>query len=84
MLTVDLFLDLVPFSLKKENVWGTNVDVHRLVEWSGLDLVQGDRAELFGFSEFEPQAVLGNLNHYMIAVGYPVVAQSLVLRKGAG
>jgi hypothetical protein len=84
MLTVDLFLDLVPFGVMTKNVWGNNHDVHRLVEHSGLELVAGDPRELLGFDEFDFDRVVGLLPELLISKAYPVMTQTLALRKQAG
>ena len=81
VLTVDLFLDLEPFSYQTENITGRNVDVRWLVETSGLELEQGDRSELFGYPEFDPKQVMGNLFSYEYGHYYPSLAQALVLVK---
>lgn len=81
VVTVDLFLDLAPFSYETENIAGRNIDVRWLVEKSGLELVQGERSELLGFPEFDPKRILGQLFSLQYGVFYPAVAQALVLRK---
>jgi SAM-dependent methyltransferase len=81
VLTVDLFLDLEPFSYETENITGRNVDVRWLVETSGLELEQGDRAELYGYPEFDPKRIMGNLFSYEYGHYYPSLAQALVLVK---
>jgi 2-polyprenyl-3-methyl-5-hydroxy-6-metoxy-1,4-benzoquinol methylase len=81
VLTVDLFLDLEPFTDRRENVSGRNVDVADLVRESGLELVAGERAELYGFPEFEPRAILANLSEYLYGTHAPVLAQTLVLAR---
>lgn len=81
VLTVDLFLDLEPFSHRTRNITGANVDVRWLVEQSGLRLEQGDRAELYGFPEFDPKRIMGNLFSYQYGTYYPSLAQALVLVK---
>jgi SAM-dependent methyltransferase len=80
VLSVDLFLDLVPFSRRTSNKWGTNVAPRALVESSGLDLVQGDKTELLGFPEFDEREILANLAEYLVG-SYPALAQCFVLRK---
>lgn len=79
VLTVDLFLDLAPFTSRVENVHGTNVKVSDLVAWSGLQLEQGDRAELYGFPEFDPERVQASLDDYVWGDVGPSVAQCFVL-----
>lgn len=81
VLTVDLFLDLEPFSYETVNITGRNVNVRWLVETSGLGLEQGDRAELYGYPEFDPKRIMGNLFSYEYGHYYPSLAQALVLVK---
>jgi SAM-dependent methyltransferase len=81
VLTVDLFLDLDPFTGQKRNRWGTNVSVAWLVEQAGMQLVEGERAELLGFPEFDPERILGQVESYLVGESYPVLTQSFVLRK---
>ena len=78
VLTVDLFLNLAPFTDRTENEFGTNVDIAALCDWSGLSLVSGDRSQLFGFPEFSPKAVLASVE-YTLFSAYPALAQCLVL-----
>jgi SAM-dependent methyltransferase len=80
VLTVDLFLNLHPFSDREANEWGTNIPPRMLVEESGLDLVAGRRDQLLGYPEFEPKKILADLDHYLIG-SYPTLTQCLVLRK---
>ena len=80
VLTVDLFLDLVPFTRRTTNRYGTNVSIAEIVDRSGLALVAGRREELFGFPEFDPEQVLSRLSQYLIG-GYPALAQCLVLAR---
>ncbi len=58
VLTIDLFLDLRPFTSRSQNEWGQNVDVRALVDRFGLQLVAGNPKELNGYPEFEPESVL--------------------------
>jgi SAM-dependent methyltransferase len=81
VLTIDLFLDLDPFTSKQSNEYGRNTNVRELVEATGLELIVGDRAELVGYDEFDAQSILMNLSEYYIGSGYPVCAQALVLAK---
>jgi 2-polyprenyl-3-methyl-5-hydroxy-6-metoxy-1,4-benzoquinol methylase len=81
ILTVDLFLDLSPFTDRETNVHGRNMDIGALVDASGLRLEQGDPAELYGFPEFDPKRVQSELNDYLFGDVAPCVAQALVLRK---
>jgi SAM-dependent methyltransferase len=79
--TIDLFLDLKPFGVLSRNGYGTNIDVAGLVRASGLELVGGDPRELFGFEEFDRDRIVAQLDELLVAPRYPVVAQTLVLRK---
>ena len=81
VLTVDLFLDLAPFTDRKTNESGHNVDIAWLVKTSGLELVQGDPAELFGYPEFDPRQILAGLSQYLYGTRVPALAQTLVLEK---
>lgn len=78
VMTIDLFLDLNPFSQVDHNQYGMNLDVRRLLSDAGLALREGRRAELLGFPEFSAANVLAHLNDYMIGTGYPALAQCLV------
>lgn len=80
VLTVDLFFDLQPFTDRETNRYGTNVDVFQLVKDSGLEMVQGERAELHGFPEFDPHAIEARMPEFLVG-DYPGGAQALVLRK---
>ena len=83
VLTIDLFLDLEPFTDRGENRYGINVDVAALLEAMDCDLVVGDPAELNGFDAFDARRVQANLSDYLIGEGYPAMAQCLVGRRRA-
>jgi 2-polyprenyl-3-methyl-5-hydroxy-6-metoxy-1,4-benzoquinol methylase len=80
IISVDLFLNLEPFSRRTGNEWGKNQDVRWVVETSRMNLVSGDRSQLFGYPEFNTEAVLANLEKYLIG-DYPVLTQCIVLEK---
>jgi SAM-dependent methyltransferase len=80
VLTVDLFLDLVPFTSRETNRFGRNADVRALVEASALELAVGDPAELYGYEAFDPERIQSQLGEYLIG-SYPSLAQCLVLRR---
>jgi SAM-dependent methyltransferase len=82
VLTVDLFLDLKPFGILDRNEWGTNLDLGRLLGGLSVERDQGDPRELLGFPEFDYDAVVAQVDDYLLG-GYPCVAQALVLRKPA-
>lgn len=79
--TIDLFLNLAPFTPRGENEWGTNIDVCDLISAAPeLRLAVGIRDELYGFPEFQPQRIMERLDQYFIGE-YPCLAQCLVLEK---
>ena len=78
ILTIDLFLDLVPFSRKTANEFGLNIDVRQLLRDAKLELVEGNPRELYGFPEFDAQRVLEELPTYLIGSGYPALSQCIV------
>lgn len=80
VLTVDLFLDLHPFTGRPANRWGRNIDLRKLVETSGLRLVAGYPSELNGYAEFDPDVVQSALGDYLLGT-YPGMAQCLVLGR---
>lgn len=79
--TLDLFLDVHPFVDKERNAYGHNVSARWLVETSGLELVHGEPSELYGYDRFEPERILKRGEEFFIGLYYPVMAQTLVLRK---
>jgi SAM-dependent methyltransferase len=81
ILTLDLFLDLEPFTAEAVNRFGGNVSVPDLVDTSGLDLAWGRRDQLFGYPEFDVKAVKSLLESLHVGRFYPCLAQLLVLRK---
>jgi SAM-dependent methyltransferase len=80
VMTIDLFLDLKPFSEREENVWGRNLDISQFLNMAGLRLDDGNPAELLGFPEFNPAQIMGNLATYVVGEGYPVLSQCVVAR----
>lgn len=81
VLTIDLFLDLVPFTDREQNRWGTNMSVAALIETLGATLVVGEREVLYGFPEFDARRVQADLSNYMIGA-YPTLTQCVVARVG--
>ena len=84
VLTIDLFLNLVPFTQRERNEFGVNISVRELIAEAGTDLVYGEKSKLYGFSEFEARDITANLERYLIGQGYPSLTQLLVLQKGRG
>jgi SAM-dependent methyltransferase len=82
VLTVDLFLDVAPFTSSTANVHGRNVDVRALAGAAPFRLVQGDRRELLGYPEFDLARIRTRLEDYFVG-DYPALAQCLVLEKPA-
>ena len=81
IVSLDLFLDVEPFASKPTNRYGKNISVKWLVEQSGLTLVHGNPAELYGFPEFNPIKVQQNRDRYLVGKGYPAMVQTIVLQK---
>lgn len=79
--TVDLFLDLRPFTTRDENRWGTNIDLGGLLEPLDADLVVGRTDELAGYDRFDPERILAGLSEYLIGSAYPALAQCFVIEK---
>jgi SAM-dependent methyltransferase len=80
-LTLDLFLDLFPFTATSHNKFGTNISVSWLVRQSGLSLVYGERQELYGFKEFDAKRILAQRAMYYVGHRWPTMVQALVLAK---
>jgi len=80
VLTIDLFLDLAPFTSRTENRYGWNIDVKAFVDRLGMEMVVGDERELNGYPSFDPDYVLSELSEILYG-SYPACAQLLVLRK---
>jgi SAM-dependent methyltransferase len=77
VLTIDLFLDLAPFTDAASNRYGTNVDVSSLLESCGLRLVEGRPEELHGFPTFDPGSIQSDLGRLFVGT-YPSLAQCIV------
>lgn len=78
--TIDLFLNITPFTSRKNNTFGKNINVKQLVEIAPFEFVQGNRNELNGYPEFDPDEIQSNLEQYLYG-GYPALSQCIVLRK---
>ena len=81
VVTIDLFLDIVPFAQPQRNQFGRNIDVKAFVDATGLRLTLGRPAELHGYPEFDPDQTKAHLSEYLISRSYPVLTQCLVLTK---
>jgi SAM-dependent methyltransferase len=78
VLTIDLFLDLCPFTREASNHYGRNLDVRSFLAAGGLELRSGEPAELLGFDEFSSEKVLADLSRFAIGESYPALSQCLV------
>ena len=81
ILTVDLFLDLHPFTKRLTNEWGQNFEIGNLLKHSAFKPIIGDPAELFGSESFDSEKIQSNLSRYLVGGFYPVLVQCLVLEK---
>jgi SAM-dependent methyltransferase len=81
VVTVDLFLNLTPFCSRLTNEYGSNVSMRMLATGEPFEFVSGDRRELYGFTEFDKDAILGQLEDFMVGGDYPALAQLMVLKK---
>lgn len=81
VITMDLFPNVYPFTKKKKNRWGHNFSVKELIEISKLNLVHGNKKELYGFKEFNKDYILEDLEKYFIGSNYPVLIQTVILEK---
>lgn len=80
ILTIDLFLNLTPFTERTANEYGSNIDVKSLVESAPFVLRQGNPAELNGYPGFDAKQVQSQLEQYMLG-GYPAMVQCIVLER---
>lgn len=58
-----------------------NVSVKGLIQRSGLNLVYGKPAELYGFTGFDWARIISNRAQYLVGKGYPVMVQTIVQQK---
>jgi SAM-dependent methyltransferase len=58
IMTVDLYLDIAPFTERLANDYGSNIDLHWLSNLAPFELVFGNPMELYGFPEFDRDGVL--------------------------
>ena len=80
--TIDLFLDLHPFTTQRENRWGVNIDVAELLREARLELVGGDSSQLYGFPAFDVDAIARSLPELLIGQGWPTLTQLVVAQHG--
>lgn len=80
IITLDLFLNLHPFTTRRSNEYGVNQSAAELISSQPWRLVVGKRDELLGFPEFDADKILSRLENYLVG-SYPALAQCLVLQK---
>jgi SAM-dependent methyltransferase len=80
VITLDLFLNLHPFTERRRNEYGVNQSVSELIAAQPWRLVAGQREELFGFPEFDREKIQSRLETFFVG-SYPALAQCLVLQK---
>lgn len=80
ILTVDLFPNLVPFTRRERNEFGTNAPVWKVLTESGFDIVSGEPTECFSAPGFDPVEVLSRLEEFAVGEDYPALVQALVAR----
>jgi hypothetical protein len=79
--TVDLYLDLEPFTARKFNRWGTNLNLGELFEHEHrLKLVAGEPSELYGCDGFDAATIQERCADFYIGE-YPCMAQCFALEK---
>ncbi len=78
--TIDLFINLEPFTTRKSNEYGTNVNVKAFIETAPFKVVSANLAELYGYPEFDRDKIQSNLESYFLG-GYPSLVQCVVLQK---
>jgi SAM-dependent methyltransferase len=80
VLSIDLFANLRPFTDRRYNAWGVNIDVAQLVAATETRMKLGTPAELNGFPEFDARRILAHLEDYLLG-GYPALTQLVVAAK---
>ncbi len=83
VVTTDLFLDLHPFTPRRANRWGGNVDVAAFAAASGLRFAKGEPSELFGFPAFSAVDIQSRLEEFLVG-RVPSVVECFVLERPAG
>jgi 2-polyprenyl-3-methyl-5-hydroxy-6-metoxy-1,4-benzoquinol methylase len=78
--TIDLFLDVKPFTKREKNKYGTNISIKHLVEAAPFEIVIGGKQELYGFDEFSAEEILSRLSEFFIGE-YPCLVQLIKLKK---
>ncbi len=82
IMTVDLFLNLRPFTDRVANEYGINQDISSFLRPAPFELLKGKRSELYGFDDFDFRRILANVEKFFIG-SYPALVQCVILRKPA-
>jgi len=80
ILSVDLFLNVTPFSDNASNMFGMNYPIWSLLEEHGFHITRGLADEVLGSSSFAARRVLGRLDELLVADTYPALAQLVVAK----
>jgi SAM-dependent methyltransferase len=83
VLTVDLFLDIAPFSSLSSNLYGSNVDLHWMTRLAPFERTIRAPEELHGFPEFEALKILSDVDQFLRG-DHPALVRCLVLGKPDG
>jgi 2-polyprenyl-3-methyl-5-hydroxy-6-metoxy-1,4-benzoquinol methylase len=79
--TVDLFIDLKPFTKRTSNGWGSNLNLGKLfMAEEQFKLVAGDPAQLYGCEGFDAKQIQERCAEFYLGE-YPCFAQCFVLEK---
>jgi 2-polyprenyl-3-methyl-5-hydroxy-6-metoxy-1,4-benzoquinol methylase len=80
VLTVDLFINIAPFTVRQRNEYGSNVSIAWIhSHLPDFDLVSGRMSELYGYPQFSPEQVQQGLERFMM--NGPQLAQAVTFRK---
>jgi hypothetical protein len=75
VLSVDLSLNVTPFTNRKDNQYGRNANIRKMIESASFQLVNGNPEELYDH-------IQSTLEEFLIGV-YPALVQCFVLQKPA-
>jgi SAM-dependent methyltransferase len=81
VITVDLFLDLSPFTDREHNRHGINQNIKSLCTGEAWEMIVGNPVQLYGYSTFNVEDIKAHLCDYLVGKRYPALTQCLVLRK---
>lgn len=78
--TIDLFLNIKPFSSNSRNEFGENIPITEILDAAPFTLVTGIPSELYGLSDFDVDSCMCQLDKFIIG-RYPTLVQCIVLKK---